>query len=112
VFERAYKVLHNCDYPDDTADSAGLVVQEPVHHNEQVVYLVGIFDHKPDTIVHEVAHTALFILKRANIDPLADSGETCAYMMEYLFNEFGAKIYNHPKKSKVSEVEYMEGREW
>jgi hypothetical protein len=49
------------------------------------VYLVGWYDRSAGTLVHECVHLALMVLERAGIDPRNDSGETLAYLTDYLF---------------------------
>lgn len=66
--------------PADTGDAAG------VCYSFSHVSFIGIFDREIDTLVHELTHATLFILKSRSIDPLSSNGEPAAYLMEYLFN--------------------------
>jgi hypothetical protein len=99
TFERTYKHIHGEDYPENTEDAAGLACEE-VHSNEEVVYLLGVFDNNSSTILHEVVHTSVFILKRASINPTDDKVETLAYLIEFLYAKVTEKVFALPKKNK------------
>lgn len=48
-------------------------------------YLIGWFDGKLSTLVHECTHAAMFLLQHVGIDPTDSQGETLAYLLEWLF---------------------------
>lgn len=100
-FEKAYKWLHGSEYPDDTADGAGLTVREPLFKDGVVYYLCGVFDSKLETTCHEASHCTTLVMKRAGINSHDDDGESTAYLMEFLFMQIHKKVFEQPKKRKV-----------
>ena len=100
-FEKAYKHLHGTEYPDDTADGAGLTCREPVFKDSTPYYLCGVFDSKLETVVHESAHCATIIMKRAGINSHDDDGESFCYLLEHIFMEINKKVFAQPKKKSV-----------
>lgn len=69
--------------PDDR--SPGLCHQYDLTSGS-AVYMIGWFNRKPETLVHECVHCSQFILVRAGIDPRDSDGETMAYLTGYLFD--------------------------
>lgn len=112
AFERGYKYLNDHEYPYDSEDGAGLTMREPVGKDRKTYFLSGVFDGSVSTVVHESGHVATIIMKRAGINAHDDDGESFCYLQEFLFDEMMKRLYKKPKKSKISEVEYMEGKEW
>lgn len=110
IFEKAYKLLHDEDYPEDTETGAGLTLTSPVYKDGEVHYLSGVFDHKSDTAVHEATHVALFIMKRAGINPHDDDGESFCYLLEFVYNSFCKYLFTVKRPKTI--CEYKEGREW
>ncbi len=51
------------------------------------VYLVGVFDGKLATLVHELAHTTFKILRHCGIRADADAQEAFCYLQEWLFEQ-------------------------
>ena len=51
--------------------------------------IMGWFDDRRSTLVHECCHAALFILNRAGIDPRDSDGETMSYLLGYLVTQLG-----------------------
>lgn len=50
-------------------------------------YLIGWFDGRLSTLVHECVHAALFILRHVGMNPADSQGEAMAYLTEYLFQQ-------------------------
>ena len=48
------------------------------------VYLVGYFDRKPPTLVHELLHTTFQILQHAGVPISAENDEAIAYLLDSL----------------------------
>lgn len=46
--------------------------------------VIGIFDGRLFTLVHEVVHAALHILQTCGIDPTSSNGEPLAYLVDHL----------------------------
>lgn len=108
-FERAYKSLHDSNYPGDSEEGAGLTCREPVHKDGETYYLSGVFDGRLDTLCHETGHCATIIMKRAGINPHDDDGESFCYLQEYIFTEFYKRMF--PKQKKEI-PEYLTPHEW
>lgn len=47
----------------------------------RVVYLVGHFDKIRSTLAHEVGHLAIYVLRRAGINPCDSGGEVFCYLL-------------------------------
>jgi hypothetical protein len=58
-----------------------MVIDKP---NGGAIYLMGIYDAKASTLVHECAHLALFIAQRRGLD-LDGNGEAFAYLLDSIF---------------------------
>ena len=112
AFEKAYKWLHDTDYPENTEDGAGLTCREPIHKDGKIYYLSGVFDQQLDTVVHESGHLATIVMKRAGIHPHDDDGESFCYLLEFVYNQFSKKVFAVKNKSKILPIDYVEGREW
>jgi len=50
--------------------------------------LIGVFDGRAETLVHECVHAAMMILTRAGIDARNDSGEVLAHLTHWMFSQF------------------------
>lgn len=51
-------------------------------------YLVGVFDHRLSTLVHELAHTTFKILRDCNIPANVDGNqEAFCYLQDWLFSK-------------------------
>jgi hypothetical protein len=61
-----------------TKGSAGLVVPHGSH------YVVGVFDHRLGTLVHEITHVCMFEAVRTNFHIDNANDEALAYLMGYL----------------------------
>ena len=53
--------------------------------------LVGVFDGKVQTLVHECVHAAMYVFDRCEIDPRTETAEPFAYFVDALF----ALMANH-----------------
>lgn len=58
--------------------------------------LVGVFEDGLNTLIHELTHASVFVLKRIGADPLDSNGELMAFLLEYLFSK------SLPEKTKQS----------
>ena len=101
-FEKAYKYLHGSEYPEDTEEGAGLTCREHVVKDGKIFYLSGVFDQDIETVVHEAGHVANIIMKRSGINPHDDDGEAFCFLLEYVFRETNKKVFEQPKKKKVT----------
>lgn len=52
----------------------------------KTVYLLGWFDEKISTLIHECVHIALFALEERNINPHTDDGEVMAHLTDRIFD--------------------------
>jgi hypothetical protein len=52
-----------------------------------VMYYIGVFNGRMDTLVHEVTHASLFIADNLGIDAYASSSEPVCYLNGFLFGE-------------------------
>ena len=63
--------------------------------------LVGVFEDGIKTLVHELTHASIFVLKKISADPSDSHGELMAYLMEYLFDKaIAGKTKQSHKKRK------------
>lgn len=75
---------------EDVATCLGMCL--PTKNEEGArLYVLGWFDGKNQTLVHEVCHLALFVLGTAGIEPRDSQGETMCYLLDYLFGRLTAK---------------------
>jgi len=65
----------------------GLSVQLEHTENGSSIYLLGVFDGKLSTLVHEVAHIAHFVTARAGFDSGVGNGEPYAYLIGHMFDK-------------------------
>lgn len=54
--------------------------------------VVGVFDRRWQTVVHECIHAAVTVLQRVGIDPLSNNSEPLAYMAEHLVSTAASKL--------------------
>lgn len=54
-------------------------------------WVVAVLDGSHATLVHECVHLALWILDRVGIDPRDSSGESMAYLTDWLYTQ-GCKV--------------------
>lgn len=47
-------------------------------------FVIGVFDGKLLTLVHEVVHAATALLQACGIDPLSSNSEPLAYLVDHL----------------------------
>lgn len=66
----------------DLSKANGFTLMNP--ENQEVV--IGVFNGSLSTIVHEVTHLSLFLLKERGMDPNDSCGENLAYIQTYLFD--------------------------
>lgn len=59
---------------------------------KRVHLVVGVFDRRWQTVVHECTHAAVFVLQQVGIDPLSNRAEPLAYMVEHLASTAAAKL--------------------
>lgn len=84
-FEQACKFL---DYPYDTDGVAGVCLY--LVHQEQAIYLIGWFNDRLSTLMHEMFHLQKMLFEHANIKPELDTGgETAAYLLGALVRQMG-----------------------
>lgn len=60
---------------------------------DNVDFIIGVFNRKLPTLVHECSHCAVFILQLCGIDPMSNNDEPQAFLTEHLF-EVGRKRLN------------------
>lgn len=58
------------------------------------VYMVGVFDGKVSTLVHELSHVAIFVAARTGWSINDDTSEPFCYLVEALFQECYDKLKN------------------
>lgn len=51
---------------------------------KRVDLVVGVFDRRWQTLVHECTHAAVSLLQRVGIDPLSNNAEPLAYLVDHL----------------------------
>ena len=56
---------------------------------KDVMYMVGWFDKKPTTLVHEATHVALYIAEYVGFSPKAGGGEPFCYLLDTLLEKLG-----------------------
>lgn len=57
-----------------------------------VIYLIGVFNNSLTTLVHEVCHVAISIIRRAGFRPENGNGEPFCYLTDYLFQELSKYV--------------------
>lgn len=55
-----------------------------LRRDDEDMYMVGWFDGKPSTLVHEAGHVALYIAEHVGIKPAASGGEPFCYLLDNL----------------------------
>lgn len=60
------------------------MVQPITASDGSIIYLVGVFDKDPITLVHECAHVAIFIAEHIGWDINVDTSEPFCYLLEEL----------------------------
>jgi hypothetical protein len=56
------------------------------------VYLLGVFDHSLKTLVHELGHMCLDIIKHRGFSAHDGNGEPFCYLMDWLFDHFHKEV--------------------
>lgn len=64
--------------------------------------LVGVFEDGTKTLVHELTHASIFVLKKISADPSDSNGELMAYLLEHLFDKATAGKTKQSRRKKKS----------
>ncbi|QYD70160.1 hypothetical protein KZJ38_07595 [Paraburkholderia edwinii] len=75
---KTYGVLRDTEAPVGAAGMCG--------HDGYGNFVVGVFDRKPSTLVHECVHASIMILGMVGIDVRNDNGEAMAYLTDWLWS--------------------------
>ncbi|APF87611.1 hypothetical protein BCR16_12760 [Ralstonia solanacearum FJAT-1458] len=59
---------------------------------KRVDFVVGVFDRRWQTLVHECTHVAVLLLEKVGIDPLSNNAEPLAYMVDHLTSSGAARL--------------------
>ncbi len=79
----------------DLSHSDGICVYETYQTNG--VFVLGVFDNRPDTVAHEAFHVALRICSAVNVPVYLDaSNETTASMIGFVVRAFYKAFPRHP----------------
>ncbi len=78
--------LHGAEYDGEPCRGCCAPVED---ERGRAIYLLGLFDRKRSTVVHEAIHLALFVLDRAGIDARESDGEAMAYLTDWLVTRLG-----------------------
>lgn len=70
-----------CCRVEEPQDVAGGRCAQLISKEGRALYLVGWFTSRYSTLVHECGHLALFVLRRAEIDPTESNGEVYCYLL-------------------------------
>lgn len=82
----AYQIAHKQLYGHEYEDVEGVRgLSSKAIYNRKVVYLVGVFDRCDSTLVHELLHTSMSVLKYAGVPISKKNDEVLAYLMDSLF---------------------------
>lgn len=78
-----YKSIYESKFGHDPGELMGIA-----YSDDGVNFLIGVFDGSPQTLVHEMVHTAVKILDRCEIELADSNSEPLAYLVDWLFNKF------------------------
>lgn len=81
-FLRSQKHFSENDIVYTLENSRGLVTI--IEHEEENVFLVGVFDSKVSTVCHEITHVCMIVFENFGINPSDSSGEAFCYLQSYL----------------------------
>jgi hypothetical protein len=56
------------------------------------VFIVGVFNKRLDTLVHELAHAVMLLFQHIGMNPADSGGEAFAYMQQYLYERLGPEV--------------------
>ena len=87
---KAYAIAHKALDPNDEHESVDLATIRGIsgrysEMDHKSVYLVGYFDRKPPTLIHELLHTTVQILQHAGVPITAENDEALAYLLDFLY---------------------------
>ena len=86
AYEAAHKVLDPKEETEtyDLATVRGLSSRfSEMDHKS--VYLIGYFDRKSPTLIHELAHTAFYIMSHAGVPISGENDEVFCYLLDSLY---------------------------
>lgn len=92
-FKYLCKQYHDFNYDREVPTNGECFMN---HLNNELV--IGVFNNKLSTIVHESTHASLFILDKACINPYDSNGEAMAYIQAHLFDEINKRMIKYHKK--------------
>ena len=87
TFTDALREFHSLAPGYDGRDAAGACAP-----GKRVDLVVGVFDRRWQTVVHECTHAAVMVLQRVGIDPLSNNAEPLAYLVDHLTSTAAAKL--------------------
>ncbi len=77
------------DIPDHDLEEGILgIFNKTAKDDGTPVYLIGVFDNKTTTLVHELGHMCLDVCEHRGFSAHDGNGEPFCYMLDYLFRLF------------------------
>ncbi|WKZ86328.1 hypothetical protein N5B55_05080 [Ralstonia pickettii] len=111
-YEAAARYLGDCGEELQEAIWGALGLTSTYAHLEtgEPMHLVGVFDGKPRTLVHELAHVAFDVLDRVGQETDRGGRETFCYLQDYLFERFESVLLTPAEEPEPQKREIAHGR--
>lgn len=111
-FEAAARCLGDCGEELQEAIWGALGLTSSYAHQEtgEPLHLVGVFDGKPRTLVHELAHVTFDVLDRVGQETDRGGRETFCYLQDYLFEKFESVLLTPAEEPAAPAQEKAHGR--
>lgn len=91
---QALSYLHGKEEPiTEVQTSSGKAVQMESEDGAQI-FIIGVFDDKTTTLVHEAAHVAIFISEHVGFKAEDGNSEPFAYLIEDIYAHFESFLTN------------------
>ena len=90
-FEKAAAYM-NVDVSHYGTDGISLPLEDKKDGSS--IYILGIFDGKLDTLVHECAHITHFVAQKTGWDSSAGNGEPYCYLIGHIFKKLERFVKN------------------
>lgn len=82
-FEAAYRFLgHEYDASGCAGSTAYLT-----NEKGSALYIIGVYDKRLDTLVHEIGHATMMIMERVGVDAYASGGEPLCYLLGDMYEK-------------------------